>query len=246
VCNALAFVEFEEPSSLRRIGFSAFSWCAQLSSIFLPASVEIVDGSPFPHSGLTEIALDESNSSLSICDRFLANAEGSSLIHYIGIESEVIVPSEFVELAAACFAGCDFLATVRFESGSQLRNINKCAFYCCPQLVEAAIPASTQKLGKACFSMCRALARVVFDRFSSLRIIEKSAFSGCAALRTISIPASVEVVGWFCFQDCDALQVVTFESPSKLKHLGPNAFPPYLNLRFVGIPATAEIEPSDL
>ena len=142
------------------------------------------------------------------------------------------IPASVEIIGAAAFSGCTRLASVKFESNSQLKaiaggyNPSDGAFYGCTSLTSIEIPASVQTIGAATFQGCSRLADVKFEEGSKLSAIEGyccgygcyGAFLGCPLI-TIDIPASVQTIGEAAFQECTKLATVRFEHNSQLKSI---------------------------
>jgi hypothetical protein len=118
-------VSFEEFSHLREIGRDAFKNHQFLTSICIPASVQVLSRDCFRGCG---------------CLRHFAIAPGSVLsriedwaFSWSSIES-IVVPSTVEFVKNSCFAWCKSLSAVLFESGCLLRSLRKCAFLKCSTL----------------------------------------------------------------------------------------------------------------
>ena len=66
--TSLTSVTFDEPSSLKTIGYQAFYGTTNLKSITIPKSVTLIDYKAFQNSGLTTIIFDEPSSLTTIGD----------------------------------------------------------------------------------------------------------------------------------------------------------------------------------
>ena len=252
-CSSLATITFSKGSMLTKIcggkGFlshgekyyyGAFANCTALTSIEIPANVEIIEEAAFKNcTALTTVTFENNSSLKTICgatyDYSYYGGAFSDCISLISIE----IP-ESVETIEAAFKGCSKLATVTFEKGSQLKTIGGGysnssdyygAFSDCP-ITSIEIPASVETIEAAAFKGCLALAKITFEKGINLKKISggysenrntdgyfygHGAFAKCTALTSIEIPASVEVIEPEAFWGCSALITVSFEHESQLK-----------------------------
>ena len=230
-CSSLATITFSKGSMLTKIcggkGFlshgekyyyGAFANCTALTSIEIPANVEIIEEAAFKNcTALTTVTFENNSSLKTICgatyDYSYYGGAFSDCISLISIE----IPASVETIEAAAFKGCSKLATVTFEKGSQLKTIGGGysnssdyygAFSDCP-ITSIEIPASVETIEAAAFKGCLALAKITFEKGINLKKISggysenrntdgyfygHGAFAKCTALTSIEIPASVEVI----------------------------------------------------
>ncbi|WP_418457699.1 leucine-rich repeat domain-containing protein, partial [Alistipes putredinis] len=253
-CSSLVTITFSKGSMLTKIcggkGFlshgekyyyGAFANCTALTSIEIPANVEIIEEAAFKNcTALTTVTFENNSSLKTICgatyDYSYYGGAFSDCISLISIE----IPASVETIEAAAFKGCSKLATVTFEKGSQLKTIGGGysnssdyygAFSDCP-ITSIEIPASVETIEAAAFKGCLALAKITFEKGINLKKISggysenrntdgyfygHGAFAKCTALTSIEIPASVEVIEPEAFFGCSALITVSFEHESQLK-----------------------------
>ena len=248
-CSSLATITFSKGSMLTKIcggkGFlshgekyyyGAFANCTALTSIEIPANVEIIEEAAFKNcTALTTVTFENNSSLKTICgatyDYSYYGGAFSDCISLISIE----IPASVETIEAAAFKGCSKLATVTFEKGSQLKTIGGDYYYGafsdCP-ITSIEIPASVETIEAAAFKGCLALAKITFEKGINLKKISggysenrntdgyfygHGAFAKCTALTSIEIPASVEVIEPEAFWGCSALITVSFEHESQLK-----------------------------
>lgn len=150
--------------------------------------------------------------------------------------SSVFIPATVLSIGDSAFIYCDALTTVTFAENSQLKSIERAAFwgseqvyprfkeikipdsvetigngafYDCQNLERIALPSALQKLSNSTFYDCTALSEVTFP--ASLKTIEKSAFSGCRKLSEVKLPASLTTIQSYVFDRCSALKTVFYD-----------------------------------
>ena len=150
--------------------------------------------------------------------------------------SSVFIPATVLSIGDSAFIYCDALTTVTFAENSQLKSIERAAFwgseqvyprfkeikipdsvetigngafYDCRDLERITLPSALQKLSNSTFYDCTALSEVTFP--ASLKTIEKSAFSGCRNLSKVELPASLTTIQSYVFDRCSALKTVFYD-----------------------------------
>lgn len=150
--------------------------------------------------------------------------------------SSVFIPATVLSIGDSAFIYCDALTTVTFAENSQLKSIERAAFwgseqvyprfkeikipdsvetigngafYDCRDLERITLPSTLQKLSNSTFYDCTALSEVTFP--ASLKTIEKSAFSGCRKLSEVKLPASLTTIQSYVFDRCSALKTVFYD-----------------------------------
>ena len=150
--------------------------------------------------------------------------------------SSVFIPATVLSIGDSAFIYCDALTTVTFAENSQLKSIERAAFwgseqvyprfkeikipdsvetigngafYDCRDLERIALPSALQKLSNSTFYDCTALSEVTFP--ASLKTIEKSAFSGCRKLSEVKLPASLTTIQSYVFDRCINLKTVFYD-----------------------------------
>lgn len=149
--------------------------------------------------------------------------------------SSVFIPATVRSIGDSAFIYCDALTTVTFAENSQLKSIERAAFwgsehvhprfkeikipdsvetigngafYECRDLERIALPSALQTLSSVTFYNCTALSEVTFP--ASLKTIESSAFSGCRNLSEVKLPASLKAIQSYVFDDCSSLETVFY------------------------------------
>lgn len=150
--------------------------------------------------------------------------------------SSVFIPATVLSIGDSAFIYCDALTTVTFAENSQLKSIERAAFWGSehvhprfkeikiPDSVETigngafyeyrdleriALPSALQTLSSVTFYNCTALSEVTFP--ASLKTIESSAFSGCRNLSEVKLPASLTAIQSSVFHLCINLKTVSYD-----------------------------------
>jgi hypothetical protein len=146
---SLSQVFFGHDSKLRRIDAWGFAHCCMLQRIYVPSHVESIDGSAFSSTEIYAIGISQGNRHFRVSGMFLLETDGSSLIRYLGSDSDVTVIAEIRSLSAWSFPSIQRLA---FERDSQLRRIDARAFSQCFELRAICIPSSVEAIDGSAFA----------------------------------------------------------------------------------------------
>ena len=211
-CENLFRVTFGESSSLKIIGFEAFSKSGILQ-IDIPDRVEEICGRSFYEcQNLSRVTFGESSS-----------------LKWIGFEAffksaiqEICLPDSVEEIGAHCFYECKSLSRVTFGRSSSLKLIGIGAF-AKSGIRQIHIPDHVEELRDGCFCFCFSLSRVAFGESSALKWIGIEGFY-YSRLSQIHIPDSVEWLGTRCFWFGHPLSRVTFGASSSLQRIGHQCF----------------------
>lgn len=150
--------------------------------------------------------------------------------------SSVFIPATVLSIGDSAFIYCDALTTVTFAENSQLKSIERAAFwgseqvyprfkeikipdsvetigngafYDCRDLERITLPSALQTLSPVTFYNCTALSEVTFP--ASLKTIESSAFSGCRNLSEVKLPTSLKTIQSYVFDGCSSLETVFYD-----------------------------------
>jgi hypothetical protein len=174
------------------------------------------------------MTIESGNCHFRIVEDFLIR--GDSVVLYFGWNLDVVVPSHVTVLRNRSFCGREALEVVSFEGGSQLRSIERGAFYSCASLLSIRLPASLEVIEEEAFFQCSSLVELTFEAPSKLRVIANRAFSRCESLTSITLPGSLRELHEESFGDCWGLKRVTFEPGSEPPEIHPTAFAECENL----------------
>ena len=208
--TTLTTITFAANSQLQTIGGYAIANLTSLTSITLPAGLTSIGESAFYNCSLTSIEIPASvtsigNSAFLICRSlasvtFTAGSQlktiGSRAFYDCTSLTSITIPASVTSIGASSagntngtFGQCTSLASVIFEKGSQLMDINPYMFY-----------------------NCSSLASITLDLANG---IMEGAFQNCTSLTSITIPTSdtypAGAIERRAFQNCTSLTSVTFE-----------------------------------
>ncbi len=138
--------------SVTSIGFDAFRYCSNLTSIEIPSSVTSIGDRAFSNcSALKTVTFGEDSKLESIGDYAFCDCSNLTSIE---------IPSSVTSIGQSAFEYCSALETVTFGANSQLGSIGSYAFRSCSNLTSTEIPSSVTSIGSFAFQNCYALAEV--------------------------------------------------------------------------------------
>ena len=202
-------VTFEEVIySVTTIGYQAFKYCFDLTSITIPSSVTSIATNAFLQcSNLTSVSFPNSLKSIGVaafasCTGLTSVTLPNSLKTiewqaFIGCTSltSVTIPASVTKIGTNPFSNCSGLTSVTVESGNtKYDSRDNC---------NAVIETGTNKLVFGCKNT------IIFDGVTSLA---RDAFKGCKGLVSATIPQSVTSIGSDAFSGCSGLTSVTISN----------------------------------
>ena len=205
-CSSLTAIAI--PSSVTSIGEYAFLNCSALVSVELPASV--TELGQFVFSGcksLEKITVAAGNPSYKSVDGVLYTKDGTTLLQYPPAKNEThyTVPDGVTAVAESAFQYSS-LVTVALPDG--LLTIGERAFAGCQSLVAIKIPASVTTIGRMAFNGCTSLTE--FTVPEGVVVIEYGLLTNCQSLTEVHLPASVALIRASVFSRCALLETVYY------------------------------------
>lgn len=229
------------PDTVTRIEACAFDSCENLKSVEIPSSVRKIGSSAFSCSGLTKVVIpqsirDISESVFNTCYN-LESVELSSGLKTIGASAfancinlrtieipetvtkidrfafqesgleRVTVPNGIQTIDMGTFDSCQYLVGVTLPSG--LKRIENNAFAYCGSLKTIQIPATVSEILQAAF-IESGLTELVIDANNSIDI-KAGAFNNCSNLKKVTIKAP-QVNMEAPFYGCSSLEEFTLET----------------------------------
>jgi hypothetical protein len=152
---------------MKRHSAKAFSRRGVVESISIPASIKPTDVSPFSHTVVQQIKIDEGVWRFRVFYQFLLDFDANKLIRHFGGSHELRIGSWVQVIGKRWFYGLCCLRTVACESGSTLHRIEDRAFSWCSSLKSIIVPSSVEIPSKA----CNHISIVTFGSGSLLREI---------------------------------------------------------------------------
>jgi len=236
-CKSL--INITIPPSVTYIGNRAFYGCSNLTNITIPSSVNSIGILAFGNcSSLTSINVDNRNPVYASIDGVLFDKSIRTLISYPQNKNQrtYVIPSSVTSIEVNAFgciySGCSSLTNVTIPSS--VTSIGDGAFYNCKSLTSITIPSSVTSIGDRVFSDCSSLTSVIIP--SSVTYIGNSAFSSCSSLTSVTIPSSVTYIDDYAFSSCSSLTNITI--PSSVTSIGICAFIDCSSLTNVIIPSS--------
>lgn len=151
-------------------------------------------------------------------------------------DTAIVIPAWVRALPDFCFAGCDSLRYVTFESGSRCVSLGVGLFAECTDLRQIELPVSLRTIGEGAFRECRSLRSLSIPE--GVWQIPKEMCLRCPALETVSLPASLREIRDAAFCGDSSLREISF--PPKLNRIGANAFSDCRSLTEVNIPSAVK------
>lgn len=209
-CSSLATITFSKGSMLTKIcggkGFlshgekyyyGAFANCTALTSIEIPANVEIIEEAAF---------LDcQSLKRITFPDRMVRFGEWA-FYENESLQS-VCIPEGVTTIPSSAFARCHNLTCV-IMPGS-LQTICGGAFSQCHKLTDVTIPDGVTVIETGAFSSCTGLQEAYIG--DGVTEIAAKAFAECTALKTVVIGKSIQRIGDQAFNTRSSWDQMTLE-----------------------------------
>lgn len=197
------------PSSVTRIGESAFYDCDGLKDVTIPGSVRTIEKYAFGCcSGLERVVLEE-----GVVELKERAFEACSL-------TEITLPKSLRCVGHWSFIDFEIPAD---EHGLQIRDG---ILFGVPKPVKGhfVIPDGVRVIGSDVFAECGELTQITIPQ--SVVSISDGAFAGCRALHGVALPEGLEYVGVQAFAGCSSLESIVF--PKGVQYIGASAFGTYL------------------
>lgn len=224
---------------------SAFSDRWGLEKIILPKKLEAIGNHAFSGTGLKEIELPESLTTLDY-----------NAFSYCASLSSVKIPGKVERISPYSFYKCSNLQKVELAEG--IKFIDNQAFYYCDHLQsinfpstltsigyeafretdlsEVNIPGSVENIGSNAFYRNKNLKKLTFGE--GLVNIEGTAFSECVSIDSIVCPSTLRTIGNATFSGCKNLKQISLNEG--LVSINSYAFSGCTGLTDIVLPSTLE------
>ena len=233
-CQSLANVEFTS-YKLEEVGTNAFGACTALTSLMLPSTVKKLGASAFDGSGLTSFAVPPAVT--EIPDTLFQNCTALTSVSLpdditrMGVNvfkgatslSEVVLPKNLETVSGNTFSGSGLekitahpeSTVFSTDSNGVLYNFDQTELIAYPAgryYSSFTVPSTVETIKANAFANATNLTSISFPTGSSAKLatIENSAFSGCTGLRSVTIPITVKEIGTSAFSGCTAMTSLTF------------------------------------
>ena len=164
------------PSTLKKIGASAFEECSSLSNFIIPENVNSIGNKAFNScSSLTEMVLPDS-----------ITAIGNETFYACAKMERVEFPKGLLTIGASAFRECDALQMVKLPP--TVTTLSDNAFNGCNALTEIRIPSSLRTIGNSAFAGCDKL-NSVYTYTIEPTVITENTFSTFATAK-LYVPAT--------------------------------------------------------
>lgn len=173
-------IVFAPNSVCTDIDEQAFSFCSELTSVVIPASVRELNGSAFMGcQKLTSIAVNVLNTTYYSVGNCVISRETKTLV--LGCNGSIIPQDQGIsKIANEAFSFCKELTEVTVPSTVTV--IEPHAFYACTKLAVVTLPAGLRTIGVYAFGQCHELISIKIP--ATVTEIELCAFDSCAKLRS--------------------------------------------------------------
>lgn len=142
---------------------------------------------------------------------------GETLVHYFGVQSEYVIPSNVKTIGAKAFTGNTSITSIIVPE--QVSKIEYGAFSGCPELEKLVLPDHLEVLGEALCSDSRKLKQVHLPQL--LRAIPSKMFQFNKGLKTIDLPPNLQEIGDSAFL---YTEIQSIELPKSVVAIGASAF----------------------
>ena len=168
-----AIGEVSIPKDVTSIGESAFSRCANLTSITIPNSVTSIDAEAFMAcTSMTNITIPNSVTTID------QNAfDGCSNL------TDITIPNSVTSISYRMFSYCTSLRNVTIPNS--VTSIDAEAFMACTSMTNITIPDSVTSIGAETFRYCTSLTNITIP--SSVTTIDFDAFDMCNSLLSVIV-----------------------------------------------------------
>ena len=222
------------PNGITKIETYTFSDCSRLNSVTIPSSVTIIEERAFEWcDALTTVNITDIAAwcNIEFGSTYSNPLKYANHLYKDGIEiKDLIIPSNVTRVAKYAFEGCSGLTSVTFHD--KITEIGAVAFNDCKGLISVDLPNSITKLEGSIFNNCTSLKTI--DIPNSVTSIGNSAFSGCSGLTSVTISNSVESIGNSAFSYCSSLTSINI--PNGVTSINDKAFYGCSSLTSITIP----------
>ncbi len=216
------------------IADGAFSECADLEAISIPAGVTSIGNYAFLYcSSLTNISVADANTAYSDIDGNLYSKDGTALIQYLNAKAETsfTIPSGVTSVGTYALAGCNTLETVSIPAS--VTSIASDAFFGSVSLKAFAVDAANtayaaidgdlySKGGETLYQYALGKSATAFTIPSGVTAIAPNALAYAQNLKSVNVADTVLTIGSKAFYNCIALKEIVL--PESVTLIDTSAF----------------------
>lgn len=168
--NCVSLSQVTLGTGMTQIARTMFQGCTALRSIDIPSNITSIGYDAFNHSGITDITIPDSVTTISGCA-------------FSGCDSltSITIPNSVTQLGDCVFEYCTNLTDVRLSNS--LTILPRGTFQNCSNLETVVIPSGVVTVDSSVFRFCRNLKAVTIP--ASVTKIAGGAFYGCDSLTDV-------------------------------------------------------------
>lgn len=183
------------PEGLVSIGSYAFSGCSKLENLVIPSTVDSIGNHAFNGcSALQQINIPQGIKKLA-----------DAVLSGTGIKT-LDIPSSVNDIGMAAFSKCESLQSIKLPKG--LTVLNASLFYGCKQLSDIQIPSTVKTIDYKAFCGCDSLQNIMFEDGVSDLVIEQYAFENCKNINRLVITSGIKKTEYGAFNDAHINKLV--------------------------------------
>lgn len=204
-CTNLNDVTLED--GVESIGYLAFGACTSLETIEIPDTVTTIGDFAFYTSGITEITIPSSVTSL-----------GASMFMQCASLEKVTLPDGITSIPKQMFGKCTSLTNVNIPN--TVTSIGQNAFAECTSLTVLTLPEGLTDIGNYAFSKSTQLN---VNIPSTVKYIRQYAFQ-TSGIKLIDLPEGLLYIGDGAFNHCTKVNQSTITIPSTVLQIGGKSY----------------------
>ena len=205
---AIPYAFFDGCSSLDTSIVDGTEYSGQL---VLPNTIEAIYVAAFRNTGFSTVDFSDGLSSIQAVGSYAITGLENMIeftypgnVDFYGMSDEgqnnviqgdgiqkLTIAKEVTKLPVSFCTNTENLTVIEFESGSQLTEIGKTAFYNTKALQSIDIPSTVTSIGESAFANCFSLKKIELGQIESLG---ENTFANCSSLETVKIQGSPNVI----------------------------------------------------